>query len=165
MHNARNVPAATRLCLLLARPGADAAMVTLSARAQNERYIDTQASLARVDALARLMDSAVAIPGTSIRLGLDALIGLVPVAGDVISSAISTYIVWEARRLGVSRWTVARMLANTAVDTVIGAIPVIGDAFDVAFRGNMRNLALLRAHIARNDPRGPVIEGSAVRLD
>jgi hypothetical protein len=140
-------------------------MVTLSARAQNERHIDTQASLARVDALARLMDSAVAIPGTSIRLGLDALIGLVPVAGDVISSAISTYIVWEARRLGVSRWTVARMLANTAVDTVIGAIPVIGDAFDVAFRGNMRNLALLRAHIARNDPRGPVIEGSAVRLD
>ena len=140
-------------------------MVTLSARAQGERYVDTQASLARVDALARLMDSAVAIPGTSIRLGLDAIIGLVPVAGDVISSAVSTYIVWEARRLGVSRWTVARMLANTAVDTVIGAIPVFGDAFDVAFRGNMRNLALLRAHIARNDPRGPVIEGSAVRLD
>lgn len=140
-------------------------MVTLSARARSERYVDTEASLARVDALARLMDSAFAIPGTNIRLGLDAIIGLVPVAGDLISNAISTYIVWEARRLGVSRWTVARMLGNTAVDTVIGAIPIVGDAFDVAFRGNMRNLALLRAHIARNDPPGPAIEGSAVRLD
>ncbi|NJO22231.1 MAG: DUF4112 domain-containing protein [Sphingomonadales bacterium] len=66
------------------------------------------------------MDSAVAIPGTNIRLGLDALIGLVPVVGDLISNVISTYIVWEARRLGVSRLTVARLLANTAVDTVIG---------------------------------------------
>jgi hypothetical protein len=73
--------------------------------------------------------------------------------------------VWEARRLGVSRLTVARMLANTAVDTVIGAIPILGDAFDVAFRGNMRNLALLRAHISQNESRGPVIEGSAVHLD
>jgi hypothetical protein len=140
-------------------------MVTISARAQSERLINADASLARLDALARLMDSAVAIPGTNIRLGLDALIGLVPVAGDLICNAVSTYIVWEARRLGVPRWTIARMVANTAFDTVFGAIPILGDAFDVAFRGNMRNLALLRAHIARNDPRGPVIEGSAVRLD
>ncbi|HEX6610214.1 MAG TPA: DUF4112 domain-containing protein [Hyphomicrobiaceae bacterium] len=121
--------------------------------------------MARLDALARLMDSSLTFPGTNVRFGLDAIIGLVPVAGDLISNAISTYIVWEARKLGVSRWTVARMIANTAVDTVVGAVPIVGDAFDVAFRGNMRNLALLKAHIARNDLRGPVIEGSAVRLD
>jgi hypothetical protein len=139
-------------------------MATQPARVDRIGDTDRDASLARLDALARLMDSAVAIPGTNIRLGLDALIGLVPVAGDLISNVISTYIVWEARRLGVSRLTVARMLANTAVDTVIGAIPILGDAFDVAFRGNMRNLALLRAHIARNESRGPVIEGSAVHL-
>jgi hypothetical protein len=140
-------------------------MATQPARVDRIGDTDRDASLARLDALARLMDSAVAIPGTNIRLGLDALIGLVPVAGDLISNVISTYIVWEARRLGVSRLTVARMLANTAVDTVIGAIPILGDAFDVAFRGNMRNLALLRAHIARNEPHGPVVEGSAVHLD
>jgi hypothetical protein len=131
-------------------------MATQPARVDRIGDTDRDASLARLDALARLMDSAVAIPGTNIRLGLDALIGLVPVAGDLVSNVISTYIVWEARRLGVSRLTVARMLANTAVDTVIGAIPILGDAFDVAFRGNMRNLALLRAHIARNESRGPV---------
>lgn len=140
-------------------------MATQSARIDRIGDTDRDASLARLDALARLMDSAFAIPGTNIRLGLDVLIGLVPVAGDLISNVISTYIVWEARRLGVSRLTVARMLANTAVDTVIGAIPILGDAFDVAFRGNMRNMALLRAHIARNELRGPVIEGTAVHLD
>jgi hypothetical protein len=140
-------------------------MATQSARVDRIGVTDRDASLARLDALARLMDSAVAIPGTSIRLGLDALIGLVPVAGDLVSNVISTYIVWEARRLGVSRLTVARMLANTAVDTIIGAIPILGDVFDVAFRGNMRNLALLRAHISQNESRGPVIEGSAVHLD
>lgn len=140
-------------------------MTTTSARVEPARAFETDASLARLDALARLMDNAITIPGTNIRVGLDALIGLVPVAGDLVSNALSTYIVWEARKLGVSRWTVARMLANTAVDTIIGAIPIAGDAFDVAFRSNMRNLALLKAHIARNHPRGPIIEGSAVRLD
>lgn len=140
-------------------------MATQSARIERLGDLDRDASLARLDALARLMDSSLTIPGTNVRFGLDAIIGLVPVAGDLISNAISTYIVWEARKLGVSRWTLARMLANTAVDTVVGAIPIVGDAFDVAFRGNMRNLALLKAHMARNDPRGPVIEGSAVRLD
>jgi hypothetical protein len=140
-------------------------MATQSARVESLGYAEREASLARLDALARLMDSSLTFPGTNVRFGLDAIIGLVPVAGDLISNAISTYIVWEARKLGVSRWTVARMIANTAVDTVVGAVPIVGDAFDVAFRGNMRNLALLKAHIARNDPRGPVIEGSAVRLD
>jgi Domain of unknown function (DUF4112) len=141
------------------------AMTATSARVDTARDLDTEASVARLDALARLMDNAITVPGTNIRLGLDALIGLVPVAGDLVSNAISTYIVWEARKLGVSRLTVARMLANTAVDTIIGAIPIAGDVFDVAFRGNMRNLALLKAHIARNHARGPIIEGSAVRLD
>lgn len=142
-----------------------AAMTTQRVRNEGLGSVEREASVARLDALARLMDSSFTIPGTNVRFGLDAIIGLVPVAGDLISNAISTYIVWEARRLGVSRWTMARMIANTAVDTVVGAIPIVGDAFDVAFRVNMRNLALLKAHMARNDPHGPVIEGSAVRLD
>jgi hypothetical protein len=126
-------------------------------------------SLARLEALARLMDGAFVIPGTNIRVGLDGIIGLVPIAGDLISGVISSYLIWEARQLGASRWVIGRMMANTLIDTTIGAIPVIGDAFDVLFRANMKNMALLRKHLARrglNGPdSGPVIEGEAVRLN
>ena len=85
----------------------------------------------RLEALAKLMDGAFVIPGTNIRMGLDGLIGLVPVAGDMVSGLISTYMIWEARQLGAPRWLIARMLANTLLDTTIGAVPVLGDAFDV----------------------------------
>jgi hypothetical protein len=110
---------------------------------------EADAAYARVDALARVMDSMVAIPGTKIRLGVDALLGLVPVIGDVISHAISSYIIWEARRIGVSRWTMTRMVGNSLTDFAIGIVPFVGDAFDVAFRANMRNLALLRREMER----------------
>lgn len=95
------------------------------------------------------MDSAVAIPGTNVRLGLDALVGLVPVVGDLVTTAISSYILYEARRLGASKFTLARMAANIAIDGVVGAIPIAGDVFDVAFRANRRNMALLRDHLER----------------
>jgi hypothetical protein len=110
---------------------------------------EADAAYARVDALARAMDSIVTIPGTNVRIGFDALLGLVPVLGDIVSQAISSYIIWEARRLGVSRWTMARMIGNSLMDMTIGAVPVVGDAFDVAFRANMRNLALLKAEMER----------------
>ncbi len=105
--------------------------------------------MVRIEALARVMDSIVAIPGTNVRLGFDALLGLVPVVGDVVSQAISSYIIWEARRLGVSRWTMTRMIGNSLLDMTVGAVPVVGDAFDVAFRANLRNLALLKADLER----------------
>jgi hypothetical protein len=108
--------------------------------------------LARIDALARLFDTAFIIPGTGIRFGLDALIGLVPGIGDAITTAMSLYIVNEARALGAPPLLIARMLVNVALDGVVGAVPLVGDAFDVAFRANRRNIALLRAHFdgARN---------------
>lgn len=127
----------------------------------------TQQSITRLEALAKLMDGSFVIPGTNFRLGLDAVIGLVPVAGDVISGVISSYLIWEARRLGAPRWLIARMMANTFLDTTIGAIPVVGDAFDVLFRGNMKNMALLRRHMDKRGlgrAVGPVIEGEAVRI-
>jgi hypothetical protein len=80
----------------------------------------------------------------------------VPVVGDIVSQAIGGYIMWEARRLGASRLVVGRMIANSAVDTVIGAIPFVGDAFDVAFRANKRNIALLRDHLASKARRGTI---------
>jgi hypothetical protein len=105
-------------------------------------------SIARLDALATLLDTAFVLPGTNVRFGLDALIGLVPVVGDIITTAMSLYIVREARALGVSRFLIARMLANVAIDGVVGAVPLIGDAFDVAWRANRRNIALLKRHLA-----------------
>ena len=128
----------------------------------------TQQSLERLEALAKLMDSAFLVPGTNIRMGLDAIIGLVPVVGDLVSGAISSYLIWEARRLGASRWVIGRMAANTLIDTTFGVIPILGDAFDVLFRSNMKNLALLRRHLTKKGlagpTSGPVIDGEAVRL-
>lgn len=110
--------------------------------------------IARIDALATLMDTAFVVPGTQIRLGLDALIGLVPGIGDAISTVISLFIVSEARALGAPRWLVARMMANVALDGVVGAVPLFGDMFDVAFRANRRNMALLRDHLDKSEGRG-----------
>jgi hypothetical protein len=124
----------------------------------------TQESLLRLEALAKLMDGAFVIPGTTIRLGLDGLIGLIPVAGDMIAGLVSTYLIWEAKQLGAPGWLIARMLANTFLDTALGSVPVIGDAFDVLFRANMKNMALLRRHLEKKGLRvgGTVIEGEAV---
>jgi Domain of unknown function (DUF4112) len=124
-------------------------------------------SVARLEAVGRLMDGAIVLPGTNIRLGLDAIIGLVPVAGDVISGLVSSYLIWEARQLGAPRWLIARMMANALLDTTIGAIPVVGDAFDLMFRANMKNMALLRRHMEKRGftrAAGPIIDGEAVRV-
>jgi len=106
-------------------------------------------TLARLEALSKLMDSAIAVPGTRLRIGLDSVIGLVPGIGDIASALISSYIIWEARQLGVPRWKIARMIANTALDTTVGAIPVVGDVLDVFYKSNRRNLKILRDHLER----------------
>ena len=109
--------------------------------------------LARLEALANLLDTAVLIPGTNVRFGLDALIGLVPVVGDVVSAALSLYLVREARALGAPRHLVLRMLGNVALDGVVGAVPLAGDAFDVLWRANRRNMALLRKWLEKDEGR------------
>jgi hypothetical protein len=108
---------------------------------------------ARLDALATLLDVAFVVPGTNIRYGIDGLIGLVPVVGDLITTAISLWIVREARALGAPRHVVARMLGNVALDGVVGLVPFVGDAFDVAFRANVRNLRLLKRWMDREAAR------------
>ena len=111
----------------------------------------------RLRVLARLMDAQFELPGTRFRFGLDALIGLVPGLGDAVTTAISAYIIAEARRLGVSRWVLARMIANVALDALVGAIPLAGDLFDAAFKANLRNLRLLG--INPGDPATPAPPG------
>jgi hypothetical protein len=116
---------------------------------------EVKLTLARLDGLARVMDSAVTIPGTKIVMGFDALLGLVPVIGDAISGIISSYIIWEARRLGVSRLVMARMVTNSTIDAVIGSVPFAGDIFDVAYKSNLKNVALLKRHIEKTGLAGP----------
>jgi Domain of unknown function (DUF4112) len=104
----------------------------------------------RLIALARLMDSAVMLPGVRRSVGLDALLGLVPIAGDVVSALIGLYSVMQARELGASRWLQARMVGNLLVDAALGAVPVAGDLADVFFRAHRRNLKLLQREL--NEP-------------
>jgi hypothetical protein len=106
-------------------------------------------TLARLDRLARLLDTALVIPGTNIRFGADAVIGLVPGIGDTITTALSAWIVYEAVKLGAPRDLILRMVANVAIDGLVGAVPVVGDAFDVLWRANRRNVRLLREWMER----------------
>jgi hypothetical protein len=107
------------------------------------------AEIARLDRLADLLDSRFRIPGTRIRFGLDGLIGLVPGIGDTLVLAPAVWLVWRASQLGVPRRDIARMAANTGADYAIGLVPILGDLFDVAFKGNRRNIAILRAALER----------------
>jgi hypothetical protein len=105
--------------------------------------------LARLEAIAKLLDVAFIVPGTNIRYGIDGLIGLIPVVGDIITTAISLWLVREARALGAPWHITTRMLANVAVDGVVGLVPVAGDAFDVMFRANVRNVRMLKRWLDR----------------
>jgi hypothetical protein len=106
----------------------------------------------RVRALARLLDAAVRVPGTNVRVGLDAVVGLVPALGDVAGAAFSGYIILAAARLGAPTPVLLRMLLNVTTDTVVGSVPLLGDLFDLGWRANTRNVALLDRHLA--DPAG-----------
>jgi hypothetical protein len=103
----------------------------------------TTARLRRIRWLARLLDNAIPIPGTSVRFGLDAFIGLVPVAGDLVCLVLSSYIVVEAWRLGASKVALGQMAANILIDAAVGAIPLLGDVFDVVWQANLRNVQIL----------------------
>lgn len=103
-------------------------------------------TIERLDRISQLMDTALFIPGTNIRFGADAIIGLVPGIGDTVTTAIAAWIVYEAHKLGVPRRVLIRMIGNVAIDGAVGSIPVLGDLFDVAFRANRRNVRILREH-------------------
>ncbi len=108
-------------------------------------------SLRRLDSLARVLDTAVPIPFTNgARIGLDALLGVIPGIGDAISTGISAYLIYEARSLGLPKRKLVRMAINTGVDGAIGAIPIVGDVFDIFFRANDRNIRIIRDHLERD---------------
>lgn len=115
---------------------------TARRRAPDAAGADRERRLERLRRLAVLMDSSIRLPG-GVTIGVDPIIGLVPVVGDLASTAVSLYIVYEAQRLGTPKRILARMLGNVAVDLLVGEIPVLGDVFDFVFKANVRNLRLL----------------------
>jgi Domain of unknown function (DUF4112) len=120
---------------------------------------DPQAVRQRVEALELILERAFVIPGTKIPFGLDSVIGLVPVLGDLITAAMGAYMVWEARNLGMSKWALTRMAANVGIDTVVGAVPILGDLFDFVWRSNSKNLRIIKKHLDKHHPGTRVIEG------
>jgi Domain of unknown function (DUF4112) len=112
----------------------------------------------RLKALTKLLDSAFQVPGTRFRFGLDAIVGVIPGIGDAIGAVFSAIIVFQAARLGASKATLARMIGNVALDTIVGEIPLLGDLFDAGWKANTKNLALLEAQLER-----PAATGKASR--
>lgn len=109
--------------------------------------MDREAELRRLETLADWLDSRFRIPGTDIRFGLDSIFGLIPGIGDSILALPSAFLILTAHRMGASRFTLSRMVLNAGIDWAIGAIPLIGDIFDLGFKANRRNVALLRQHM------------------
>ena len=112
----------------------------------------------RIEAVEQLMEGMIVVPGLNRRVGLDFLIGLVPVVGDAVTAMIGTWIVWEARNLGMSRMQLTKMGARVGFDTVLGLVPFVGDAADFFYRSNSRNLKTIKRHLDRHHPATATIE-------
>ena len=112
----------------------------------------------RIEALEHLLERSFVVPGINRPIGLDAIVGLVPVVGDVITAIMGAYLIWEARNLGMPKWKIWRMVGNLGVDTTLGAIPLVGDAFDFLFRSNTRNLKIIKKHLDKHHPGTIIID-------
>ena len=120
---------------------------------------DPQAVRNRVEAMEKILERAFVIPGTNRPIGVDSIVGLIPVVGDVVTALMVAYIVWEARNLGMSKLQLTRMAANVGFDTALGAIPFAGDVFDFFWRSNSKNLRIIRKHLDKHHPGTRTIEG------
>ncbi len=113
----------------------------------------------RIEAMEKLLERSFTIPGVNYPIGLDSIVGLVPVVGDLVTAAMGAYLVWEAKNIGLPKWKLWRMAGNIAFDTAVGAIPLAGDAFDLLFRSNTRNLKIVKKHLDRHHPASRTIQG------
>ncbi len=113
----------------------------------------------RVEALEHLLEGLFTIPGIKRKVGLDVILDVLPVGGDVIGAAMGAYMVWEARNLGISKVQMARMFGNVGTDFLLGLIPFVGAIPDFFFRSNTRNLKIIKKHLDKHHPSTAVIEG------
>jgi hypothetical protein len=123
---------------------------------------DPQSVRMRVEAMERLLERLFVIPGVRQPVGLDAMLDLIPVVGDVAGALLGAYIVWEARNLGMSKWQMARMLGNVGINWLLGllsVIPVVGVIPDLLFRSNTYNLRIIKKHLNKHYPETMVVEG------
>lgn len=119
---------------------------------------DPAALRKRVETLEIILERSFTIPGINRPVGLDAIVGLVPVVGDLVGAVMGAYLIWEARNLGMPKWKIWRMIGNVGVDTVLGAVPLVGDAFDFLFRSNTRNLRIIKKHLDKHHPGTMIID-------
>ena len=119
----------------------------------------------RLEAVEQVLERAFVVPGINRPVGLDAIVGLVPVLGDIVTTAMGAWLVWEARNLGMSKFHLARMAGNIGVDTLVGAIPLAGDLFDFVFRSNTRNLRILKRWMDKHHPETMLVEGEVIARD
>lgn len=113
----------------------------------------------RLEAMEAMLERAFVIPGLNRRVGLDAIVGLIPVVGDIVTAAMGAWMVWEGRNLGMSKLHLARMAGNVGVDTALGAVPLVGDVFDFAFRSNTRNVRIVKKWLDKHHPETMTVEG------
>jgi Domain of unknown function (DUF4112) len=113
---------------------------------RNVSHFSHAARLKRMRQLSRILDSALVIPGTKQRMGLDPILGLIPGGGDTVSAALSSYIIIEAALMGLPRSALMRMVLNIAIDTIVGSVPILGDVFDVFSKANLRNMQIVENH-------------------
>lgn len=112
----------------------------------------------RIEAMEQVLEGLFTIPGTSRRIGLDVVLDLIPVVGSTVGAAMGSWLLWEARNLGMSKWQMARMAGNVGTDWVLGLIPWVGAIPDLFFKSNTRNLRLVRRHLDRHHPATATIE-------
>ncbi|MBV8686872.1 MAG: DUF4112 domain-containing protein [Alphaproteobacteria bacterium] len=116
----------------------------------------------RIEAMEVLLERLFTVPGLNRPIGLDVLLDVVPVVGDIVSTAMGAWIVWEARNLGMSKWHIARMSGNVGIDFLLGAIPWVGAIPDFFFRSNSRNLKIVKRYLDKHHPSTGTIEGQIV---
>ena len=107
-------------------------------------------NLKRIRRIATLLDSAIGIPGTKFRIGLDPILGLIPGGGDLITAGISAYMIFLAARFGLEKEEIGKMIGNVALETFLGTVPLFGDIFDAYFKANIRNLEILEKHLEKS---------------
>ncbi len=144
-------------------PTIDPAAFDRMAQSMGMNRRDPAAIRRRLEWLEMLLERAITVPGTRMGVGLDSVLGMVPVMGDVVSACMGAYLVWEGRNLGMSRWQLARMAGRIGVDTAIGAVPFVGDAFDFVYRSNTKNLRAIKRHLDRHHPAGATLDATPTR--
>lgn len=123
--------------------------------------------VAHLRAVARFLDDSIPVPGTTYRIGVEPIVGLIPGVGDFFGVTVSAYIILRAADLGVSKTTIVRMIINLVIDGVVGSLPIVGDLFDIVWKANLRNIAIVESELLKNAPLKSskvFIAGSAIAL-